>query len=93
MLSWAGYLRVCSLQKEMFSKVCNYYFSRCAMRYSDQAWYYPATLYAAVSASFTIEQEGLPKLANPAEGAESWNDDSPKRRLEELRARLHVREQ
>ncbi|CDO74016.1 hypothetical protein BN946_scf185043.g65 [Trametes cinnabarina] len=51
-----------------------------------------ATLYATVSASFTIEQEGLPRftLATDANGhqTELWNGDSPQRRLEELQERL-----
>ncbi|KAI0334711.1 Ribokinase-like protein [Cubamyces sp. BRFM 1775] len=54
-----------------------------------------ATLYATVSASFTIEQEGLPRLthtkdANGAE-VELWNGDSPARRLKELQDRLATR--
>ncbi|KAI0663092.1 Ribokinase-like protein [Cubamyces menziesii] len=54
-----------------------------------------ATLYATVSASFTIEQEGLPRLtrtkdANSAE-VELWNGDSPERRLKELQDRLLTR--
>ncbi|KAF8639802.1 hypothetical protein AX17_001061 [Amanita inopinata Kibby_2008] len=43
-----------------------------------------ATLYASVSASFIIEQEGLPVLS--PEG--TWNNDSPQRRLEVLRKRI-----
>ncbi|PFH52685.1 hypothetical protein AMATHDRAFT_2075 [Amanita thiersii Skay4041] len=42
-----------------------------------------ATLYASVSASFVIEQEGLPGLSSD----NTWNGDSPKRRLELLRRR------
>ncbi|KAH9853707.1 Ribokinase-like protein [Lenzites betulinus] len=51
-----------------------------------------ATLYATISASFTIEQEGLPRLRHEtAEGSkqvEHWNGDSPARRLKELQERL-----
>ena len=47
-----------------------------------------AVLYATVSASFIIEQEGLPRLSNRinADGSmtELWNDDMPKRRLDKL---------
>ncbi|KAL5488120.1 hypothetical protein ACEPAI_6228 [Sanghuangporus weigelae] len=46
-----------------------------------------AVKYAAVSASFTIEQLGLPRLTKTAEGMELWNNDNPSRRLDELRAR------
>ncbi|OJT10494.1 hypothetical protein TRAPUB_12932 [Trametes pubescens] len=54
-----------------------------------------ATLYATVSASFIVEQEGLPRLTqveeNAADGAaraEQWNGDSPLRRVEELQRHL-----
>lgn len=43
-----------------------------------------ATLYASVSASFVIEQEGLPILST--EGF--WNNDSPHRRLELMRRQM-----
>ncbi|KAF7331930.1 PfkB domain-containing protein [Mycena kentingensis (nom. inval.)] len=46
---------------------------------------YQATLYASVSASFIIEQTGLPSLSSMGE----WNHDSPQRRLDELRARVN----
>ncbi|KZV75424.1 Ribokinase-like protein [Peniophora sp. CONT] len=46
---------------------------------------YQAVLYASVSASFVIEQYGLPSLTkrvpNDVE-AEEWNGDSPRRRLQ-----------
>ncbi|KAF4620006.1 hypothetical protein D9613_005580 [Agrocybe pediades] len=45
---------------------------------------YQATLYATVSASFIIEQEGLPTISSTPNSAEVWNADSPQRRLEEL---------
>ena len=45
-----------------------------------------AVLYASVSASFIIEQEGLPHLELDA-GSWKWNGDSPQRRLSELRQR------
>ncbi|KAI6047130.1 Ribokinase-like protein [Pisolithus marmoratus] len=47
-----------------------------------------ATLYAAVSASFVIEQSGLPALSVDSEsGFEAWNDDIPHRRVNALRRR------
>ncbi|WVQ95383.1 hypothetical protein IAU59_002480 [Kwoniella sp. CBS 9459] len=58
---------------------------------------YEALLYATVSASFVVEQFGLPTLsistydnANNVDGGsrEEWNDDSPQRRLEDLRQRM-----
>ncbi|KII95784.1 hypothetical protein PLICRDRAFT_693926 [Plicaturopsis crispa FD-325 SS-3] len=50
---------------------------------------YEATFYATVSASFIIEQEGLPKLTKfgDAPATEEWNGDSARRRLEELQTR------
>ncbi len=62
-------------------------------RYADS--HRIATLYATVSASFIVEQEGLPRLTqveeNAADGAaraEQWNGDSPLRRVEELQRHL-----
>lgn len=53
---------------------------------------YEATLYAAVSASFIIEQRGLPTLRMASEkGIEEWNNDLPQRRVDALRQR-HVKE-
>jgi len=51
-----------------------------------------SVFYASVSASYTIEQLGLPKLAvvgraGRSAGHEEWNGDSPKLRLERLKAR------
>lgn len=50
-----------------------------------------ATFYASVSASFVIEQQGLPKIGAGVDGKGStggtWNGDSPKRRLDQLRKR------
>lgn len=46
-----------------------------------------ATLYASVSASFTVQQLGLPHLTVSSDGVEEWNQDSPHRRLEVLRQR------
>ncbi len=46
-----------------------------------------AVLYATVSASFVIEQEGLPVLthATDDEGStECWNNETPQSRLEKL---------
>ena len=53
---------------------------------------YQATYYASVSASFTIEQEGLPKISHSSDGSERWNNDSPMRRLSVLQER-HQRKQ
>lgn len=51
-----------------------------------------ATLHASVSASFIIEQGGLPCLTQTSNGdshhEEQWNGDSPKRRLRALQDRL-----
>jgi len=44
-----------------------------------------AALYATVSASFIIEQEGLPAVTY--EPIEEWNGDQPFRRLDALRKR------
>lgn len=48
-----------------------------------------AVLYASVSASFTIEQSGLPTVIQNSSppGKELWNGDDPYRRLEDLRSR------
>jgi hypothetical protein len=51
---------------------------RCPLTHSK------AVLYASVSASFIVEQEGLPSI-QPDDG--SWNGDSPQRRLSDLRKR------
>ncbi|KAJ7591301.1 Ribokinase-like protein [Mycena floridula] len=48
---------------------------------------YVATAYATVSASFTIEQCGLPRISKTEGGFTKWNDDSPERRLKELQSR------
>ncbi|WVF67848.1 hypothetical protein IAT40_002609 [Kwoniella sp. CBS 6097] len=48
---------------------------------------YEALLYATVSASFVVEQFGLPNL-DAHDGEERWNDDSTQRRLEGLRQRM-----
>lgn len=44
-----------------------------------------ATMYATVSASFVIEQEGLPCLSEGS--VVRWNGDDPLRRLETLKKR------
>ncbi|OCH94244.1 Ribokinase-like protein [Obba rivulosa] len=53
---------------------------------------FKATLYATVSASFVVEQAGLPVLTrvtdNDGTVHELWNGDSPERRLKELQKRL-----
>ncbi|KAG9002825.1 hypothetical protein FRB94_003628 [Tulasnella sp. JGI-2019a] len=48
-----------------------------------------ASLYASVSASFAIEQAGLPSIAKPVVegGPELWNGDDPHARLEIMRTR------
>jgi len=46
---------------------------------------YQAVLYATVSASFIIEQEGLPVVTYTP--TEEWNGDQPSRRLDALRKR------
>jgi len=49
---------------------------------------YQAAFYASVSASFIIEQQGLPTLSlNSQSEMEEWNEDSPRSRLEALRRR------
>ncbi|KAH7930302.1 Ribokinase-like protein [Leucogyrophana mollusca] len=54
---------------------------------------YEAAFYASVSASFTIEQGGLPIMTGNADGgAEEWNGDLPRRRLEELQQRHRNKE-
>jgi hypothetical protein len=45
-----------------------------------------ASLYATVSASFTVEQGGLPALTS-SPGVEEWNGRLPGQRLEELKVR------
>ncbi|KZT32126.1 Ribokinase-like protein [Sistotremastrum suecicum HHB10207 ss-3] len=47
-----------------------------------------AILYATVSASFVVEQLGLPKVDMTDPNNNLWNGDSPRRRLEELRRRV-----
>jgi len=46
---------------------------------------YQAALCATVSASFIIEQEGLPAVTHTP--TEEWNGDQPLRRLDALRKR------
>ncbi|KAJ7937235.1 Ribokinase-like protein [Mycena leptocephala] len=47
---------------------------------------YAASFYASVSASFIIEQQGLPTISI-VNGATQWNGDDPQRRLDQLRKR------
>ncbi|KAF7352957.1 Ribokinase-like protein [Mycena venus] len=47
---------------------------------------YKGTFHASVTASFIIEQEGLPTISL-ANGSTLWNGDSPQRRLNELKKR------
>lgn len=51
---------------------------------------YEASYYASVSASFIIEQNGLPKVSRGGHEADLWNGDSPMRRLQELKTRAGV---
>ena len=44
-----------------------------------------AAYYATISASFAIEQDGLPKLSRAPKGGEVWNSDTPERRLANLK--------
>lgn len=46
---------------------------------------FAATLHASISASFVIEQEGLPVMSEESAGI--WNGDDPFRRLDILRER------
>ncbi|KAJ3762889.1 Ribokinase-like protein [Lentinula raphanica] len=48
---------------------------------------YEAAFFASVSASFVIEQSGLPAFTSSADGSEQWNNESPLRRLEALKRR------
>jgi hypothetical protein len=47
-----------------------------------------AIMYASVSASMAIEQNGLPRIASGDGGREIWNGDSGFERLEKFRQRL-----
>jgi hypothetical protein len=52
-----------------------------------------AALYGTVSASFTIEQGGLPQITKHSSGelkTEEWNGDSPWKRLDEVRKRCKM---
>src|SRR5712671_4280783 len=48
-----------------------------------------AAFFATISASYTIEQHGLPRITRPSSDvlSEEWNGDTPWRRLLELKAR------
>ncbi|RDB23298.1 Uncharacterized protein C16C9.01c [Hypsizygus marmoreus] len=48
---------------------------------------FDATFYASVSASFTIEQQGLPTVSGAEAEHPLWNGDFPLRRLQILKAR------
>jgi hypothetical protein len=45
-----------------------------------------ATVFGSVSASFVIEQQGLPKMKTTSHG-ETWNGAFPQERLQLLKAR------
>jgi len=46
-----------------------------------------ASLYATLSAAYTVEQKGLPKLTQD-DSIELWNNDRPSDRLQQLKSRL-----
>lgn len=51
-----------------------------------------ATPYANISASFVVQQFGLPSLTRTTEdGEERWNGVLPSERLEKLRGRMSPR--
>ncbi|KIM43590.1 hypothetical protein M413DRAFT_68614 [Hebeloma cylindrosporum] len=54
---------------------------------------YEATLHASISASFIIEQEGLPAISEDSMGRCQWNGDVPSRRLDILRKRHNKKDQ
>jgi hypothetical protein len=55
---------------------------------SDVSILLTAAFYASVSASFTIEQAGIPTISSSdVQGSALWNGDLPERRLQALRAR------
>lgn len=54
----------------------------------NQGDVYEATFYASVSASFVVEQQGLPAISSSnGQGLSLWNGDLPTRRLQVLHAR------
>jgi hypothetical protein len=71
---------------EMFMKVRNL-----GRHSSTQDLLILASLHATVSASFTIEQEGLPVLTSSS-GVEEWNGRLPGQRLEELKVHYRNKE-
>lgn len=54
------------------------------MNRSSLIYHLKAALYATVSASFIVEQSGLPSL-DFVDGKELWNNETPMSRIEELR--------
>jgi len=48
---------------------------------------YEATFYASVSASYTVEQNGLPRVGRDSANREIWNGDRPEDRLKLIRDR------
>ncbi|KAJ9127075.1 hypothetical protein QFC24_001309 [Naganishia onofrii] len=46
-----------------------------------------SALYGTVSASYAIEQDGLPHIETTRDGVEVWNGDLPSSRLQNLRSR------
>ncbi|KDQ09966.1 hypothetical protein BOTBODRAFT_36590 [Botryobasidium botryosum FD-172 SS1] len=52
---------------------------------------YEASLYASVSASYTVEQNGLPRVDRGSTNREIWNGDRPEDRLKILRDRHALR--
>lgn len=48
-----------------------------------------ATAWGSISASFCIEQVGIPVLGHDTEGLETWNDANPQQRLADWKKRIH----
>ncbi|KAJ9122460.1 hypothetical protein QFC22_001886 [Naganishia vaughanmartiniae] len=49
---------------------------------------FESALYGTVSASYAIEQDGLPRIQSGSDGVELWNGDLPLSRLNNLRSRV-----
>ncbi|CED84062.1 Carbohydrate kinase PfkB [Phaffia rhodozyma] len=53
----------------------------------EQGDVYEAAAYGSISASFIVQQSGLPTLGITSEGFETWNNERPLDRLKQFRAR------
>lgn len=62
----------------------------CQTRLTITDFRHIAAYYATVSASYAIEQDGLPHLASNPDGEEIWNGDQPLERLGKLKGRRRV---